>query len=360
MLMIIGNNIYSNELNVLVSDRKTIAELRENIVHNFSKCFEYYGFKRHSAGNLIPEYDKSVLFTGSTISTFKVYLKSSIPSSGFYMIQSCLRSQNTKIIEDDSINPWGASYFLSMGAITNYNKLELLSEQVWIFFTQYLSLTQDRLRIRASSQDLDLINYWQKVGLEKYLELDANPPSYYKHKFGMEGIIGRNCNLAIVDNNSGLIRDIGNIIVIEEEGKPIGVEIAFGVETVLSRILGFSNPILASLIADIVPMKSNYSIKFGDAISSTIAILKSGVRPVVTNRGRILRTYLQGISYLRHKVNASVNDIAKYAQQFETKEFGEPSTASLKISDYINKYEELRNMGLSPEKVNKGVSNIFS
>jgi len=341
-------------------DRQFVAEMRDNIRDNFSEYFNTHGFMRHDPGSIIPEHDNSVLFTGSTITTFKPYLeKENIPECGYYMVQSCLRTQNTKMLSNDTGHPQWASYFSSIGALTQYYKLNEISELIWQFYTTSLGIPADRLRIRISSNDIDLMEYWKNSCLNKYIELDANDPIYYTHKFGMDRVIGRNCNLAIVDHRTGELRDIGNIIVIETPNEKLGVEIAFGVETIVSRILGYQNPIEASLIADIVPVKNEHSLKLADAISSAIVILDAGERPVVTNRGRILRKYLQAISYLRHKVAIRIDEIERYAEKFEIKEFGSNSELPSHMVKYIIKYEELQAKGLKLEKINLQISSVI-
>lgn len=352
--------VSSKDIEKAAVDRLKIAEMRDGIREKFSDFFNAQGFVRHEPDGMIPKHDQSILFTGSTISTFKPYLeKEDIPESGFYMIQSCLRTQNTRILSDDAKQPQWASYFSSIGALTKYQKLNDLSEQIWAFYTDALGIPADRLRVRISSNDIDLLEHWKRASLEDRLEFDANAPVYYKHKFGMDDVTGRNCNLAVIDHRTGELRDIGNIIVIEKADVKIGVEIAFGVETIVSRVLGFSNPIVASLIADIVPVKNEHSLKLADAISSAMVILDTGERPVVTNRGRVLRKYMQAISDLRHKAETSINEIERYAKEFEIREFGSESELPLKIAEYVTKYEALQAQGLKPDRINSRVSAVF-
>ena len=96
-----------------------------------------------------------------------------------------------------------------------------------------------------------------------------------------------------------------------------------------------------------------------DAISSSVVILDAGERPVVTNRGRVLRKYLQSISDLRQKADVSIAEVGAYASEFEKCEFGSETSLPSKIVEYIQKFEELQKQGLKPEKVNEGVSTVF-
>ena len=341
-------------------DRFRIAEMRDGIRQSFAHYFTEQGFQLQPAGSLIPETDKSVLFTGSTISTFKPYLeRQDIPHPGLHMVQSCLRTQNVSLLNDDARQPQWASYFSSIGALANYDELDSLSALTWTFFTEVLGIVPERFAVRIASKDIDLLRAWPAMGLANVLERDVNPPVYYTHKFGMDGVAGRNCNLAIKDHRTGNLRDIGNIIVIESESAKLGTEIAFGVETIVSRLLGFSNPIAASLIADIVPANSEHSLKLADALSSSLAILNAGERPVVTNRGRLLRKYLQAVGDLRQGAGLSLDDIERYGIEFEAKEFGYASPLPAQIKRYVASYETLQGQGFKPEKVNERLSDIF-
>lgn len=352
--------IYHDDIEAAANDRKRIAAMRDGIRQKFSEFFNAKGFARKEPGKMIPEDDESVLFTGSTISTFKPYLRAgNVPQNGLYMIQSCLRTQNTGILKNRNKQPQWASYFSSIGALTQPSSLDELSAQTWEFYTNYLGIPSDQLKVRIASKDVDLLKHWQNAGLEDHLEFDQNDPVYYTHKFGMDGVSGRNCNLAVIDHKSGELRDIGNIIVIETEEATLGAEIAFGVETIVSRLLGFPNPIAASLMADIVPVKNENSLKLADAISSSMVILDTGERPVVTNRGRVLRKYLQAVSDLREDAEVSIDEIEEYAREFELREFNSLSMLPSKIAEYVHTYEQLKAKGLKPEKVNEGVSGVF-
>ena len=341
-------------------DRRRIAEIRDFVRYEFSKYFNTKGSQRCEPGRLIPENDDSVLFTGSTISTFKPYLiGQNIPQSGVHMVQSCLRTQNTKILYDSTRQPQWASYFSSIGALANYEYLDSMTASTWELFTGSLGIPAERIVVRASSQDSDLCREWYRAGLQGHIEFDQKDPVYYTHKFGMDHIAGRNCNLAIRDPKTGEPRDIGNIIVIETPEHPLGMEIAFGVETIVSRLLGFSNPIAASLAADIVPVKNESSLKLADALSSSIVILDSGERPIATNRGRVLRKYLQAVSDLRLMAEVTIPEIRQYAEEFEQQEFGSVSDIPSKIEKYTVSYEKLKGDGLKPEKINERLNEVF-
>jgi len=148
--------------------------------------------------------------------------------------------------------------------------------------------------------------------------------------------------------------------VIEDSGTPVGVELAFGVETIVSRLLGLSSPIEAGLIADIVSIRNEYSLKLADAISACIAILDAGERPIATtNRGRILRTYLQALSYLRVRAGVSIEEMARYAAEFEEQQFGKKSSLAQNVAAYLKSYEDLKNGGLGQSKINEAISSIF-
>jgi len=347
-------------INELHAERSLIADMRDDIRRKFVEHFGSCGFFEHQPSGLIPKYDKSVLFTGSTISTFKPYfVDSNRPNKDFYIVQNCLRTQNALNLTKDEIEPQWASYFSSIGTFNSYTKLSYLCAQTWEFFADSLHVPISQLRVRVSSKDRDLYGFWKKSMKPQCLEVDANTSSYYTHKFGLQNVYGRNCNLAIFDRVNGVLRDIGNIIVIEVDEEPYAMEIAFGVETIVSRLLGLSMPIGAAPIADIVPCITPHSMKFADALCAAMVILKEGERPIATNRGRVLRKYLQGVSYLRHKINVTPEDIARYAENFQSKYLALSSDIPSKICRYVIEYENLKAREIPSEKINETISQIF-
>ena len=87
--------------------------------------------------------------------------------------------------------------------------------------------------------------------------------------------------------------------------------------------------------------------------------MDSGERPVATNRGRVLRKYMQAIGDLRARADVSLTEIRAYGEEFESREFGFVSHFPAKLEEYIGKYEVLKSQGMTAEKINERLGDIF-
>lgn len=340
--------------------RQHVQALRDEVRAQFDAVFASAGSTRHPPGPLIPRVDDTVLFTGSTISTFKPYLLSNaIPSGGFHMTQRCLRTQNTnRLLDATSAIQW-ASYFSSIGAVAQYEQLPRVLRDTWHLFSEKLSLTDDRLLIRVSSADHDLVRAIDALGLTGRASFDTEPQAYYQHRFGLSDISGRNCNIAVRGPDDDAFRDVGNVIAIEQRGTPIAMEVAFGVETIASRVLAFPSPIHASPIADIIPLSSDQALRLADALAAAMAILHAGIRPIATNRGRVLRKYLRGIHQIKLALGITNTDVACYAATFEARELSDRTTLPEQLARYLDVCDEMLSANEPSERINRHAAQAF-
>jgi hypothetical protein len=102
------------------------------------------------------------------------------------------------------------------------------------FLVKCLTIPQENIIIRASSEYPDLLDAidtgYDSINIEK----DSKPLQYYKNKYGMAEIVGRNFNFSLRHKNTQIFNDIGNVIVIEDNKKKYGVEVALGAITIMS------------------------------------------------------------------------------------------------------------------------------
>jgi hypothetical protein len=350
-----GDTVHSHD-----QSRQQVRALRDEVHAQFDAVFTSAGSALHSPGPLIPRVDDTVLFTGSTISTFKPYLLSNaIPSGGFHMVQRCLRTQNTSKLSDATSAIQWASYFSSIGAVAQYEQLPRLLHNTWHLFAEKLSLADDRLLIRVSSADHDLVRAIDALGLTGRASFDTEPHTYYQHRFGLTDISGRNCNIAVRGPDGDTFRDVGNVIVIEQRGKPIAMEVAFGVETIASRVLGLASPIHASPIADIIPLSNDLVSRLADALAAAMAILHAGIRPIATNRGRVLRKYLHGIHRIKSALGITNADVAYYAATFEARELSDRTTLPEQLAHYLTVCDKMISANEPSEQINRRAAQVF-
>jgi hypothetical protein len=195
--------------------------------------------------------------------------------------------------------------------------------------------------IRVSSTDKDLLEFWSDLEEGPIIEIDSQEPSYYKHNYGLEQIKGRNLNFALRQSGSNEFKDIGNLIIIERNGnEKLAVELAFGVSTIISRMYSLSSPIQASIISKVIPFEKGHICKFSDALSVVVHLMIEGLKPTASNtRGRLLRTYIQGLSYLKNITGFSLELIENFADKYEREEYGTSTGVGKKIYMYLKEYE---------------------
>ncbi|MBH1891836.1 hypothetical protein I5T97_08290 [Serratia marcescens] len=333
-----------------------MAVEKTRVKQAFTSAFTAAGFAFHPPDALIPSHDKSTLFTGSTISTFKPYLlkHAEYALKPMFTVQDCLRTQNNHALQQANSYPKWSSLFCSVGAIGRYQDRFLITQALHDFMTQLELTAPDRLRINISSQDHDLIEMLTAEGLSPYLHFDSHSPAYYRHKFGMDDVTGRNCNLA-VSCDGGAFMDIGNLIVIETPQVPLAIEAAFGVETIITRLHGLSSSILALSAAPRFSHFSAEELYIIDALIACVAIMSLDIRPIADNRGRVLRRYLQGLNRLRLNVAMSLDFIVDVAREFEASHYGTQHIYT-RIEQYLHQHTQLAGQEHTMPAMNKRIS----
>jgi hypothetical protein len=305
----------------------------------FSQAFEASGFSFHQPETLLPAYDKSTLFTGSTISTFKPYLiEAEKKLQAFFTVQDCLRTQNNHAMQQENSYPKWSSFFCSVGAISPYEERRRITQATCRFIELLGLKSPDVFRINISSQDHDLVEILQQQGMTQFLRFDTQAPSYYRHKFGIEGVSGRNCNLS-VSCDGVTFMDIGNLIVIENRDAPLAIEAAFGLETIVTRIHGLDSSIFALEAAGHFADFTSDILYIIDAVVASVAIMSLDIKPIADNRGRVLRRYLQGLNRLRLNNGISIDVIAEVARAFELSHYGSRHI-HLRIEQYLHEHEQ--------------------
>ena len=330
-----GEISYKSYMNNLDLKNNNIVEITDKILSDFKECFSNFGYIEHPDVQISSKIDKSVWLIGSTISVFKQYLiNEKIPDKGYFLIQRCIRTQNLQKITKGEKLDW-ASYFRSIGTLSPYSRLSEVGMEIWKFFTQYLKISQNNIKIRVSSNDTDLLNIWPTDIFSNTLEIDSKEPKYYKHKYGMENVFGRNLNFAIRQGNTENFQDIGNLIVIEKDNIPIAVELAFGVSTIIARMNCLDNAIQSSAICSVIDYKEKLSYLI-DSLAVVIHLMHEGIKPNASNMtGRILRAYIRNVKSYYKEAQYNLDYICKVAEQYELQEYLEKTNIYEKINGYL-------------------------
>lgn len=316
-----GRNVYGKEK----FSPEVAKERVESLVADFKDYYFSLGYKEEPPVQISSGVDPTVRFIGSHISVFKPYLgEDNVPTPGIFMRQNCLRTRNAdKLLDDDYFPNWG-SYFPSIGAITPPERLDEACDETFDFFEKRLALSPKNLLIRISSADTDLIDACKQRYGEDNLEIDSRKPEYYRHNIGMEGVRGRNFNIALRNPNGEEFADIGNIILLEDAQKQLGVEIALGSTTILKQLYGLDHVQDCTPVIGLNVENETIRRKFEDAIITSAVLCREGLRPFgQNNRNRILKQYVRSLSYFRAKSGINIEALSQIVSNFEQREFPE-------------------------------------
>jgi len=310
--------------------KRTSASFRavdENrrILDLFYNLYEGNGYKKEKEALITSGIDKSVFFIGSAISVLKPYLLSEcIPSCGICLAQRSIRTQQLANLTNPERNVSGwSSYFILLGTLNTYQNLERELYNTYVFLRRAGNDNSDLL-IRASSQDADLLRLCKNLS-NIQLEIDTKDSGYYRHKYGLdsEGIYGRNVNFAVRNRGNNNFMDVGNVIVIEKHGRPIGVEVGLGAGNILAKIHGYSYCVQANPIADFLPCGNIEECVFADCVETAAQLLYEKVRPRSYDRmGGYLNKYLNGALLYANKFGITKKDIRETMIEYLETLFG--------------------------------------
>lgn len=345
-----------NEINYPIFERKNANIYMKNLINTFLTYFQEMSYIKHEPVKISSGIDKSVRFIGSHISVLKPYfLNDKIPSEGYVMSQPCIRTRNLKKYEEDeNFYPNWGSYFPSLGILVKPENLEIAIQQTYDFLQKKLNINPIDLKILINSQDNDLMNIAKKTFEYKMLEIDTMPLNYYRHKLGIDGVWGRNFNLALRNFGKDTFSDIGNVIILENKDKQLGIEIALGSSTILKEIYGLNHvldchPIigLEEYIKD-----SKQRIKLEDTIVTSMALYNDNLIPSnKTTPSRLMKKYLEVMMNTISKTKISPETIRDILYNYEILEYGKSNKYTEQILDFIYKEHSNEN--------NKTVQNML-
>lgn len=304
-------------------------EIQQSVVLTFDNFFIGRGYRKFAPEPILPQTDNSILFTNSTIVPLKSLVEERrIPNPGCFVIQPCLRNQNLQIMHEDEAIPEYMNYFTMLGTLAFPGRYGEVAEESWELLTQHLNIPRKNIKIFISSQDKDMLSIWQNMTGGPIVEVDSKEEGYYEWSYGMPGVSGRGLTFSIRFKDSGIFRDIGNIITMKTRGgEVVGYEFGFGVETILSRMFDLTRPIEAATISKIVFFEVGLKEKLADAIACVTVLYRHGLRPGRGGARHILKAYIKGISYLRRGLAIDLESIRESISAYEQLEFGSSSDA---------------------------------
>ena len=298
----------------------------QNMIDGFLQYFQDAGCIKHEPVKISSGIDPSVRLIGSHISVLKPYfMNETIPDGGYVMSQPCIRTRNLKNYDNDNFYPNWGSYFPSLGILTKPACLEDITRNTYTFIQDEWCVDPNDMKIRISAEDKDLIALAHSIFKPEMLEIDTMPSKYYRHKLGIDGVWGRNFNFALRDYEKNTFSDIGNVIILENKDKQLGIEIALGSSTVIKQIYGLNHvldchPILG---LDNYIQNPNIRIRMEDSIITSMALYNDGLEPSnKDNACRLMKKYLEVLKNDVNKVNLQPAVLRKIIHQYEFLEYG--------------------------------------
>jgi hypothetical protein len=324
------SNVYGKE-RFLSGEAK---ERVESLVADFKNHYSSLGYREEPSIPISSGVDSTVRFIGSPISVFKPYLiDGQIPDPGIFMRQDCLRTKNLDKLLDDDFSPVWGSFFPNMGAITSPERFEEGCNETFDFFEQRLGISRDNILIRINSTDKDLMGVCKKRFGDNNLEVDSRKFEYYRHKLGIEGMGGRNCNIALRNSGGDGFSDVANLIMIEDRDSKICLEMSIGVSTILKELYGLDHVQDCTPVEGLKSVDEKFRRKFEDAVITCTELFHEGLRPLgQNNRNRILKKYVLSMSYFRAMCDMKIDELKLVISGFEGQQF---SASEERISEVL-------------------------
>ncbi len=264
---------------------------------------------------LISYHDKTIRFTNSTTSVLKPLLEEGVPTPGVFLIQPAMGQQGRIAWQKDKILGPYASYFNSLGTLQPPDFLQVSALSGYDFIRDYLQVDPKNIVVKIYAEDEDLIKAFTDQSISILIDADPAKAADYRHRYGMYNLSGRNANYSIYDN-SGILKEVGNLTLIERECVPIAVEVSYDSTTLLSATMQLEHPILAlpasSILSDVDAFGqgkiTNEGLIFADSLNVSMALILDGLGPSSRGRGRNLRNFIAITSeHLKtNKINRSL------------------------------------------------------
>lgn len=317
----------------------------EEIANAYKDLFVMRGYELEPPVRITAKLDPTVRFIGAPISVLKPYfLGGTIHNTGNIMVQNCIRTRNLKLLFDLSIVPKYGSFFTGLCTLVKYDRLDDLCRDAMDYFYDSLGLQEGEVCINISARDKDLLRIAQAIVPESLIHVDTKPAQYYRHKYGIEGVSGRNFNFAILNPVTNEFDDVGNMIVIERDKEKIGVELALGDTTIAQQLLGLRH-IQDSYALGVTFDNEAVGRRFEDAILVALSLYSEGLRPTNASltQSRTLRSYMKCLSVGQKLLKMDYQTLTEHLQRLSEESalpFNVRPYSAYEIVDWIQSYDQ--------------------
>lgn len=295
------------------------------MIHDYLSFYKNQGYQLHEPVRIASRIDPTVQFIGSHISVLKPYfMTQTLPDPGYVMTQPCVRTRNLKNYNDDAFFPNWGSMFHSLGTLARPEHLQEVTGQTYALLSNVWGVKPEDIKVRIQSIDEDLMETSSKVFPASSFEMDTKPEKYYRHKLGIEGVWGRNYNIAIREGKTDTFNDIGNVIVLENKDKKLGIEIALGTSTILKTSKGLSHVLDCHPLVGLEKIKNPaIKVKMEDCIITSMALYHDGLTPSNTHiTNRLMKKYMDTLGRLLPQTGLNMETLQCILNKYEYREYG--------------------------------------
>ncbi len=329
-------------------DRKNGHEYIQSMIDDYLSFYQKKGYEVHLPVAISSKIDSTVHLIGSHISVLKPYfVKGLLPEFGYVMSQPCVRTKNLKCYTDATFFPNWGSMFRSLGTLARPEHLESVTKQAFDLLVNVWQVEPKDIKVCITSVDEDLMDLANKLFPKEMLEVDVKQPNYYRHKLGIEGAWGRNFNFALRDGKSDRFSDIGNVIILENSEKQLGIEVALGTSTILKLNQGLSHVLDCHPLIGLENLQDkSLRVRMEDCIITSMALFNDGLEPSnkhITNR--LMKKYMDILKTDVQKANIAPNVFSEILHAYEKREYPERTPI------YVQKMLEYVYVKREPKKI---------
>ena len=294
-------------------DQERVADEHAMIAIAFRRHCQANGYSESERAPLRAKGNPTLRFHNSSISVLMRHCAYE-DTQPLFLLQPALRLRNQAYVKQTGrMSPYGC-YFIAFGTLCSPNRLSQCFREFETFFLDALKIPASRLVLRVTAEDKDFLQLISESRVQ--VEIDGCDKRFFRHKFGVDGVSGRNINMAIV--SLGQLWDVANLIVLERDGRPWAVEAAFGINNILTRREEMTHPVLATTAAAL-----GYSGKpdliLMDSLSSAVALAMEGFEPRARGREGNYRQFVGRLSRAGLTESSRINEAIWDATMAERK-----------------------------------------
>jgi hypothetical protein len=304
--------------------RAHAAAVRGSLARAFEEHHAAFGCTIAEPVPLTSGVDPSVVFVGSSISVLKPWIVGgTVPERGIALAQPSLRTHNiARLLGEGGEFEWGG-LFTNASVVAPLGTESELFQHTLSFFLDVLEFPPQSLRLRVSAADTDLLALCAAAGRGVESEIDTRQPTYYRHRIGMPGTVGRNFNLALLCPRYDQYRDVGNFIVFEDAETGRGfLEVGYGDTTILRARYDLDHVLDCFPFPLRTPLAPVEQRLFEDAASVSMALWREGLRPSSRNaRTKLLGKYLRALHLVATRNGVSATELHRRLEEYEKAEY---------------------------------------